>query len=142
MKEFDFTLEFEVRDYELDIQGIVNNAVYQNYLEHARHKFLQAIGIDFAAMHEAGQDAVVTRAEIDYIQSLRSGEHFIVGAKLTQEGRLRHVFHQEIIRKRDGELICKAKITATVVSGGRPVPAPEFQQAVESFRSAHLSPAH
>ncbi|NLI24182.1 MAG: acyl-CoA thioesterase, partial [Bacteroidales bacterium] len=30
-----FELEMEVRDYECDIQGIVNNAVYMNYLEHA-----------------------------------------------------------------------------------------------------------
>lgn len=30
-----FFLEFAVRDYELDFQGIVNNANYQHYLEHA-----------------------------------------------------------------------------------------------------------
>ena len=34
-----FELKMSVRDYECDLQGIVNNAVYQNYLEHARHQF-------------------------------------------------------------------------------------------------------
>ena len=45
MKDFNFELELQVRDYECDIQGIVNNAVYQNYLEHCRHKFLNFAGL-------------------------------------------------------------------------------------------------
>ena len=41
----DFTLTLAVRDYECDLQGVVNNAVYQNYLEHARHQYLQSLGL-------------------------------------------------------------------------------------------------
>jgi hypothetical protein len=37
--EYIFELPFKVRDYECDIQGIVNNAVYQNYLEHTDMSF-------------------------------------------------------------------------------------------------------
>ena len=33
--------EMEVRDYELDAEGIVNNANYLHYLEHTRHGFLR-----------------------------------------------------------------------------------------------------
>lgn len=36
-----FTLEIAVRDYELDSEGIVNNAVYLHYLEHSRHAFVK-----------------------------------------------------------------------------------------------------
>ena len=43
-----YELEFSVRDYECDLQGIVNNAVYQNYYEHARHQFLLGKKVDFA----------------------------------------------------------------------------------------------
>ena len=47
LSDYRFTHELKVRDYECDMQGIVNNAVYQNYLEHCRHEFLLSVGIDF-----------------------------------------------------------------------------------------------
>ncbi len=59
-------LEMEVRDYECDLQGVVNNANYQHYLEHARHVFLKSLGIDFAAFAARGINLVVARIEIDY----------------------------------------------------------------------------
>ena len=68
----DYCIEMQVRDYELDIQSIVNNSVYQNYLEHARHEFLITKNIDFARLHEEGVDLVVTRIEIDFKQPLKS----------------------------------------------------------------------
>ena len=61
-----FTLDFKVRDYECDMQGIVNNSVYQNYLEHARHEYLLAKGIDFAELARQKINLVVLRAELDY----------------------------------------------------------------------------
>ena len=57
-------LDLKVRDYECDLQGVVNNAVYQNYLEHARHEFLLSRGIDFSALAREGINLVVIRAEL------------------------------------------------------------------------------
>ena len=47
MSPYIFELEMQVRDYECDMEGIVNNANYQHYLEHTRHEFLAASGIPF-----------------------------------------------------------------------------------------------
>lgn len=125
MKEFDFELELQVRDYECDIQGIVNNAVYQNYLEHCRHKFLNFAGLDFAQLHDEGIDAVVIRAEIDYKFPLHPGDEFLVRLKMRKQGLLRIIFDQQIIRKNDNKLMVNARIFAVLTRNNRPI-SPDF----------------
>jgi acyl-CoA thioester hydrolase len=123
-----FETEMMVRDYECDLQGIVNNAVYQNYLEHARHEFLHSIGIDFAQLCADGIDAVVTRIEIDYKAPLRPRDRFMVKVGMHKMGRLRFVFDQTILRKADGKLIIEAQVTGVLTQSGRPVPPAPFDE--------------
>jgi acyl-CoA thioester hydrolase len=116
-----FTLEFKVRDYECDMQGIVNNSVYQNYLEHARHEFLLAKGIDFAELARQKINLVVLRAELDYKLPLVSGDHFYVTVQVEQSSRVRFDFVQHIYRQSDNKLMLAAKITGTSLNErGRP----------------------
>lgn len=116
-----FELEFEVRDYECDLQGIVNNARYLNYLEHTRHKFLLSRGIDFARLHAEGIDLVVSRIEIDYKYSLTSGDRFVVRLTTHKEGHLRMIFDQEVIKLPEGKLAVKAKVVGVGLKNGRPI---------------------
>lgn len=116
-----FTLDFKVRDYECDMQGIVNNSVYQNYLEHARHEFLLSKGIDFAELARQKINLVVLRAELDYKLPLVSGDEFYVDVSVEQSSRVRFDFLQNIYRKRDQKLMLAAKITGTSLNErGRP----------------------
>jgi acyl-CoA thioester hydrolase len=117
-----YTLEFIVRDYECDLQGVVNNANYQHYLEHARHEFLISKGISFVQLHEEGIDLIVTKAEIDYKYPLRSRDKFIVSVKIQREGNARLVFIQDIFRVPDNKLIVHGKVTGVATKKGRPVP--------------------
>lgn len=137
MKDFDFQVEMQVRDYECDIQGIVNNSVYQNYLEHCRHKFLNTAGLDFAGLHNQGIDAVVIRAELDYKFPLRPGDDFYVRLKLARQGNLRIVFDQEVVRKKDEKLMVKAKISTVLTKNSRPF-SPEI--LVERFNQIGIFP--
>jgi acyl-CoA thioester hydrolase len=116
-----FELEFAVRDYECDLQGIVNNANYQHYLEHARHQFLVSQGISFANLHSDGIDLIVSRVEIDYKFPLKSRDHFIVTVDVRRQGNVRLVFEQEILRLHDRKLIVNAKVTGVATKNGRPV---------------------
>ena len=114
-------LIFIVRDYECDLQGVVNNAVYMNYLEHARHEFLKSRGVDFAEVARQGIHLVVVRAELDYKASLTSSDDFTVTTRFEREGKLKIVFFQEIIRHSEQALMLTAKITATAINeAGRP----------------------
>jgi acyl-CoA thioester hydrolase len=117
-----FSLEFIVRDYECDLQGVVNNANYQHYLEHARHEFLISKGISFVQLHEEGVDLIVTRVEIDYKYPLRSRDKFVVTVSIKREGNARLVFNQEIYRLSDNKLVIHAKVTGVATKKGRPVP--------------------
>lgn len=56
----------EVRDYELGFQGVVNSAVFQQYLEHANHQFLRRMGFDTVALEDEGVSLVLTRIEMSY----------------------------------------------------------------------------
>ena len=119
-----FILNFEVRDYECDLQGIVNNAVYQNYYEHARHQYLKSAGLDFATLHQQGIDPVVYRIEIDFKKPLKSGDSFNVETNVVREGNVKFTFYQEI--KTQENLINKAKVIVVFTSLGKPIPAPDF----------------
>jgi acyl-CoA thioester hydrolase len=130
--DYIFETEMMVRDYECDIQGIVNNAVYQNYLEHARHEFLHSVELDFGKLHDEGIDAVVTRIEMDYKLSLRPRDNFTVKVGLRKQGRVRFVFDQAIFRKADGKLVLEAQVHAVLTRNGRPVAPDHFDEIFSS----------
>ena len=128
---YTYELEFKVRDYECDIQGVVNNSVYQNYLEHTRHEYLEANNVSFAELHNRGIDAMVSSIEIAYKTPLRPGDSFISKLYVQKEG-VRYVFHQAIYRKEDNKLAIKAKVNAVVVINGKlGTSLPEFDKLIE-----------
>ncbi|MEI8187294.1 MAG: thioesterase family protein [Chlorobiaceae bacterium] len=116
-----FTYEMSVRDYECDMQGIVNNSVYQNYIEHVRHEYLKQVGIEFSEYARQGINLVVVRAELDYKYSLSSGDSFLVGLNMRRESVLKFAFYQDIFRLPDLKPVLKAKIIGTAINKrGRP----------------------
>ncbi len=130
MQESAFKHEMEVRDYECDMQGIVNNSVYQNYLEHARHQYLKFINLDFADLTEKGINLVVKRIEIDYQTPLRSGDKFYVDVEMIRLSPLRFGFKQNIYRLSDQKLMVKALVIGTSINErGRPFLPDELVEA-------------
>lgn len=128
------TLPMSVRDYELDVQGVVNNAVYQNYFEHARHTFLREAGINFVELHRNNIDAVVHKIEIQFKKPLQADDAFIVKTKVRPQGGVRFIFEQEIERSRDKAITTTARVTAVFMSNKRPIrPPEEVMEAVAPY---------
>lgn len=114
----DCILEFKVRDYECDMQGVVNNAVYLNYLEHARHEFLSQKGVNFRQLVEKGIHVVAVRYEIHYKLPLVAGDHFIVESCLGPRSKLKIHFTQWI-KHTNGQTVLQAHLKAAAVNRDR-----------------------
>ena len=122
----------EVRDHELDRFGVVNNAVYQNYLEHTRHEFLHSMGCDFNQLRMDGWEPVVIRADIEYRASLRPRDRVRCNVTLRRSGRLRFIFEQKLIRLADQCVLVEGEITGVFTKNGRPVAPDPFEKIVAS----------
>ena len=124
-----FSIEMEVRDYECDIEGIVNNAVYMNYLEHARHGFLKQNGFNFAELTQKGIHLVVIRIEADYLFPLRSGDRFFVTVSLERISKLRFGFIQGIFKLPNNQPVLRARVIGTSLNAnGQPKYFEEFER--------------
>lgn len=111
-------IKMKVRDYECDLQGIVNNANYQHYTEHARHEYLHSLGVSFTDLHQRGIDVVVARITLNYKVPLHSGDEFVVKSRVKKEG-VKYIFNQDIIRLSDEHLACRVEVVIVAVVDGK-----------------------
>lgn len=112
-----YSLDFKVRDYECDLQGIVNNANYQHYYEHTRHEWLSLYQISFKELHNVGKDFVVARLEMAYKNPLRAEDSFRCTLNFKQDG-VKYMFYQRIYRLPDLLLCNTATFTTVVLDNG------------------------
>ena len=135
MANYIFELKDKVRDYECDLQGIVNNANYQHYLEHCRHEFLLAHNISFAELHEKGTDAVVARLTMQFkvpLKSLKSRDEYVTKLWIKKEG-VRYIFMQDIFRLPDMKLCIRAQVDSVCLVNGTLAESPELNEKFAPF---------
>jgi acyl-CoA thioester hydrolase len=127
-----YELRLKVRDYECDLQGIVNNANYQHYIEHTRHEFLLSAGVSFADLHRRGIDAVVARLNMSFKTPLKSGDEFVSCLYLKKEG-IKYVFFQDIYRLPDNQLCIRSRVDSVCLVNGRLSACPELDDTFRKF---------
>lgn len=112
-----FKENFEVRDNEIDVQGIVNNSNYMIYLAHARHKYVHAMGIDFFEYAQKGLNLVITACNINYKNPLRPRDKFYVTCETKpSSSAIKFSFYQEIRLLENDKLISTADFVATCIN--------------------------
>ena len=129
---YHFETRMQVRDYECDIEGIVNNAQYVHYCEHTRHLFLQQCGLSFAEMHRKGVDAVVARMSLQFKVSLRPDDEFISRLRLKKDG-IKYVFYQDIYRAGDEKLCFRATTELVCLVNGRLSGSDDYDRAFAPY---------
>lgn len=118
-----YSLGIKVRDYECDMQSIVNHSVYFNYLEHTRHEFLASKGTSFLEWQQQGKDLVVVQIDADFKKSLRSGDCFESELYLDSYKKASICFHQ-IIRIHS-KVYFEAKVRCACIYQGKVIPIDE-----------------
>ena len=131
-KKYIFETRMAVRDYECDIEGIVNNANYLHYCEHTRHLFLKQCGLSFAEMHEKGVDAVVARMNLQFKTPLRPDDEFVSRLRLTKED-IKYVFHHDLFRAADEKLCFRAQVELVCIVNGRLSGSEDYDRAFASY---------
>ena len=127
-----FETRMAVRDYECDIEGIVNNANYLHYAEHTRHLFLRSLGVSFAKFHEQGIDAVVHSMKLQYKVPLRCDDEFISRLWIEKDG-IRYIFHQAIFRASDETLCFRGNIMLVCLINGKLGNSEDYDKAFAPY---------
>ncbi len=126
-----FEMPIKVRDYEVDSEGIVNNANYLHYLEHTRHEFCEGAGLSFREMHQRGMDPVVSRIEVKYIRPLGLGDSMVSKLRLSRRGPV-FVFNQDIFTP-DGQPVVRAVVDIVSFENGRLSRGDALAKAFEKY---------
>ncbi len=131
-EKYMFEMTIKVRDYEVDSQGIVNNANYLHYLEMTRHDFCEQAGLTFREMQQQGIDPVVRKIEIEYLSSLTLGETMVSKLRMERRGA-RFLFIQDIFNAADGRKVAGAVVTIVSTNKGRLTRGDELAAAFADY---------
>lgn len=105
-----YQYHIEARGYELDSYDHVNNAVYLNYMEHARWSLFREAGL-FHQFKDSGNKIIVVELNIRYIKEIRLFDEVIVETEVEKELPYL-IFHHRLIRAEGRIPLAKAKVKA------------------------------
>lgn len=114
MSEVLYSREDKVRDSEVDMHQGVNNSIYLQYLQHARHEFLRARGVDIDV-----HVPVVMEAHVKYLAFLTANDRYRVDIRVTRDKLTWH-FLSDIINLGTGKTAVSSDLHVVFFKDRRP----------------------
>jgi acyl-CoA thioester hydrolase len=85
-REFRFSMPLRVRWAECDPQGVVFNATYLEYCDHALSEYFRAIGLPYREYLAAGYDMVLATTTVDYHAPARPDDDLTILCRIGDFG--------------------------------------------------------
>lgn len=113
---YEYRIDLSVRAHECDMGGVVNNAVYLQYLEHAKCEMLKTININYGHLAKLGQAFVVSKLKIDFKFSLKYDDDFWIGVNFRRPSNY-HLEGEQDIYRSDGKAILCSHVVVVYMQG-------------------------
>ncbi|KAG0534824.1 hypothetical protein BDA96_04G313300 [Sorghum bicolor] len=111
-----FELEMTVRDCDLDVYGVVNNAVYAGYIETARQEMAASLGVCTGSIVRTGRAMALSELNVKYFAPLKRGAKFVVMVRIVQIKGVRMLVEHLIATLPDRELVLEAMATVVCLN--------------------------
>ncbi len=86
VKDNGFRYPVEVRFFEVDSLGVVFNMWYLGWCDEAMSAFMESLGYGYVTLRAGGLDAVLRKAELEWLDSLEAFQHAEVGVLVEHVG--------------------------------------------------------
>jgi acyl-CoA thioester hydrolase len=123
-----FVHRLRVRYAECDAQGVVFNAHYLAFADHALTELWRELFGGYASMLERGVDVVVAEARVRFRAPARFDEELDVAVTVAQLGTTSMTLHDEIMRAADGAPVAEVEVRYVWIerSTGAKTPLPDW----------------
>lgn len=116
----------QVKSYELDSFGHVNNAVYLNLFEGARNEYMLQRGLRFSAFSAWKAHPIVAEAHVHYRRPAFVDDRLLIHGAVEDAGTVTFTIRYRIQREQDGVWLAEGTTRmAFVDSSGKPARIPE-----------------
>ncbi len=138
IKDYKHSIIETVKFHEVDMLGVCNNAVYFNYFEDARIKYVQDLVKNFKLKDFLYGDSffIMVRNECDYMESAHLDDELKIYTKIDYIKNSSFGFRHLVEKVSSGKIIAKGGGTVVHINKNqkRSMPLPqEFYAAVKEF---------
>ena len=111
-----FAYPVDVRFFEVDSLGVVFNMWYLGWCDEAMSAFMESIGYGYATLRAQGYDAVLRKAELEWIESLKAFQHAEIVVRVDHVGSTSFRLRYDIERVAQGAPVGQGRTTCARVS--------------------------